>query len=66
MNIDASTNSGYGTKETDNPITKDSCPTIDVDDSRQPVVQNYNAPELDKFREAKRKYKALYYENIRI
>ena len=66
MNIDASTDSGYYTEVTDHRITKDSCPAVDVDDSGQPIEQNYNATELDEFGEAKKKYKALYYEDTRI
>ncbi|PVH72161.1 hypothetical protein DL98DRAFT_553311 [Cadophora sp. DSE1049] len=58
--------SGYCTEETDDRMTEDSCPAVDVDDSGQPVEQNYDATELDEFKEAKRKYKALCYEDIRI
>jgi len=66
MNMDAGTDSGYGTEETDDPMSEDSCPAVDVDDSGQPVEQNYDATELDEFGEVKRKYKALCYEDIRI
>jgi hypothetical protein len=66
MNMDAGTDSGYCTEGTDDPMSEDSCPAVDVDDSGQPVEQNYDATELDEFGEAKRKYKALCYEDIRI
>lgn len=59
MGIDAG--SGYYTEETDDlMMIEDSCPTVDVDDSGQPVEQNYDAAE------AKGEYKAPCYEDIRI
>jgi hypothetical protein len=62
--MDAGTDSGYGTEETDDPISEDSWPAVNVDDSGQLVEQNYGATELDEFWEAKGKYKALYYEVV--
>jgi hypothetical protein len=59
----AGTNSGYYTKDIDNPINEENCPAIGVNDSGQPV-KPINATELDKFGEIRRKYKALCYENI--
>jgi hypothetical protein len=47
-------------------MSDDNCHVVDVDESGQPVEHNDNAPELDKFGEARRKYKALCYEDIRI
>lgn len=66
MHMDASTDSGYYTEETDNPMSKDNCPATNVGESGQPAEQNCDATELDEFGEARRKYKALCYEDIRI
>jgi hypothetical protein len=47
-------------------ITKDTdgCFTVEVNGARWPVRQSGDTDELDEFREARRKYKALYYEDI--
>lgn len=66
MNIDVSTDSGYCSDGTDDTTSEDNCPAVDVDDSGQPVEQNDDALELNEFGVARRKYKALCYEDIRI
>ena len=42
----------------------DDCYTAEVDELGEPVRQACDAAELDEFREAVRKYKALCYEDI--
>jgi hypothetical protein len=42
----------------------DDCYTAEVNELGEPVRQACDAAELDEFREAVRKYKALYYEDI--
>jgi hypothetical protein len=68
MNMEASNDSGYCSDETDSLMNEDNCPSVDVDidDSRQLIAQNADAPEVDEFGEARRKYKALCYEDVRI
>jgi hypothetical protein len=63
---DAGYDSGYGTEERDATMTEDTddCSTAEVDGFREPVQQACDAAELDEFGEARRKYKALCYENI--
>ena len=39
--------------------------TAEVNGLGEPVQQPYDAAELDEFREAIQKYKALYYKDIR-
>jgi hypothetical protein len=42
----------------------DDCSTAEVNGLRELLRQAYGATELDKFREAVWKYKALYYKDI--
>jgi hypothetical protein len=37
---------------------------VEVNGARRPVRQSGDADELNEFREARRRYKALYYEDI--
>jgi hypothetical protein len=64
--MDSGIDSGYCPEEKYGPIDEGNYLTIDIDRSNQPVDQDYDAPELDEFGETKRKYKALYFEDIRI
>lgn len=66
INMDDSADSGYHTEETDNPISKDNCPVTNANVSKLQIEQNCDATEYDEFREARRKYKALCYKDIRI
>jgi hypothetical protein len=47
-------------------MTKDTddCFTVEADGAGRPVQQSGDADELDEFREARRKYKALCYKDI--
>jgi hypothetical protein len=42
----------------------DKCYTTEIDESRKPLRQNLDAAEPGEFKEAKRKYKVLCYEDI--
>ncbi|KAH8783637.1 hypothetical protein BGZ57DRAFT_925723 [Hyaloscypha finlandica] len=65
---DTSYNSGYSTEERDITMTEDTddYDTAGVNRLGELVRQAYNATELDRFREVRQKYKALYYEDIRL
>jgi hypothetical protein len=58
--------SGYNSDGTDVTMTKDTdkCYTTELDECGQPLRQNSDAAEPGEFEEAKRKYKALCYEDI--
>jgi hypothetical protein len=60
----ADRDSGYNSDRTDVTMTEDTddCFTVELDGAGQPVRQN--GDELDEFGEARRKYKALCYEDI--
>jgi hypothetical protein len=62
----ADRDSGYNSDRTDVTMTEDTddCFTVELDGAGQPVRQNGDADELDEFGEARRKYKALCYEDI--
>jgi hypothetical protein len=62
----ADRDSGYSSDRTDVTMTEDTddCFTVELDGAGQPVRQNGDADELDEFGEARRKYKALCYEDI--
>ena len=63
MNIEASTDSGYCSDETAGLMCEDDHLAVNIDADNS---QNGDPPELDEFGEARRKYKALCYEDIRI
>jgi hypothetical protein len=58
--------SGYASDESDVTMTEDTdkCYTTKLDESGKPLRQTSNAAERGDFEEAKRKYKALCYEDI--
>jgi hypothetical protein len=58
--------SGYNSDETDITMTEDTakCYTTEIDELGKPLQQNLDAAEPGEFEEAKRKYKALCYEDI--
>jgi len=58
--------SGYNSDGTDVTMTEDTdkCYTTEVDECGQPLRQNLDPAEPGELEEAKRKYKALYYEDI--
>jgi hypothetical protein len=62
----ADRDSGYNSDRTDVTMTEDTddCFTVEVDGAGRPVRQSGDADELDEFGEARRKYKALCYEDI--
>ena len=62
----ADRDSGYNTDVIEVTMTEhtDNCYMTEIDESAEPVRQNCDADELDEFREAIRKYKALCYEDI--
>jgi hypothetical protein len=62
----ADRDSGYNSDRTDVTMTKDTDDyfTVEVEGARRPVQQSGDADELDEFGEARRKYKALCYEDI--
>lgn len=64
--MDTSTDSGYCSEETDHHTHEDDSIDTGGDDPRRSTEQDCDAAEVDEFGEARRKYKALCYEDIRI
>ena len=68
INEDTSYDSSYGTEDRDVTITNDiddySTIEVEVDELGEPLRQAYDVAKPDEFREAVRKYKVLYYEDI--
>ncbi|KAH9204046.1 hypothetical protein DL95DRAFT_529410 [Leptodontidium sp. 2 PMI_412] len=58
--------SGYNSDRTDVTMTEDTdkCYTAEIDECGEPLRQNLDAAKPSDFEEAKRKYKALCYEDI--
>lgn len=66
MNMGTGTNSGYCSEEIDNRRRKDNYIDVHSNTLRRSIDQGYDASEVDRFREATRKYKSLCYKDIRI